>query len=113
MTVCARALSSYLVRSLPTGPFVGARLGSSDACYRKGVWEPTGQRTGDGGWGQKDEGNVLEPNNQHVDVFTGWPSSRVVAGHSRSPGVPRAAFCGRMNELRPLSHGTRGIEFRD
>lgn len=39
------------------------------------------------GWGQKDEGNVLEPNNQHVDVFTGWPSSRVAAGQSRSPGV--------------------------
>lgn len=39
------------------------------------------------GWGQKDEGNVLEPNNQHVDVFSGWPSSRVAAEQSRSPGL--------------------------
>lgn len=29
------------------------------------------------GWGQgaQDEVNVLQPNNQHVDFFTGWPSS--------------------------------------
>lgn len=40
------------------------------------------------GWGLggKDEVNVLKPNNQHVDVFTGWPSSmgdagRWVSGH--------------------------------
>lgn len=38
------------------------------------------------GWGLgvKDEINVLEPNNQHVDVFTGWPNSmglRDIAGH--------------------------------
>lgn len=101
------------MRSLPTGPFVGARLGSSDACYRKGSVGTNWPAHRGWGWGQKDEGNVLEPNNQHVDVFTGWPSSRVVAGQSRSPGVPRAAFCGRMNELRPLSQGTRVIEFRD
>lgn len=87
MTACARTLSSYLVRSLPTGPFVGARLGSSDACYKKGVWEPSGQRTEDGGGAKKMRGNVLEPNNQHVDVFTGWPSSRVAAEQSRSPGL--------------------------
>lgn len=30
-------------------PFVGVRLGSSDACYRRGVWEPTG----DGGGGKR------------------------------------------------------------
>lgn len=37
--------------------------------------------------GAKDEVNVLEPNNQHVDVFTGWPSSMVAAGQSRSLGL--------------------------
>lgn len=65
----------------------GARLGSSDACYRRGVWEPSGQRTEDGGGAKKMRGNVLEPNNQHVDVFSGWPSSRVAAEQSRSPGL--------------------------
>lgn len=40
------------------------------------------------GWGAgvKDEVNVLELNNQHVDVFTGWPSSRGATGRSRSLG---------------------------
>lgn len=37
--------------------------------------------------GAKDEVNVLEPNNQHVDVFTGWPNSMVAAGQSRSLGL--------------------------
>lgn len=39
------------------------------------------------GVGAKDEVNVLEPNNQHVDVFTGWPSSIVTAERSRSLGL--------------------------
>lgn len=39
------------------------------------------------GVGVKDEVNVLEPNNQHVDVFTGWPSSMGAAGQSRSLGL--------------------------
>lgn len=39
------------------------------------------------GVGVKDEVNVLEPNNQHVDVFTGWPSSTGAAGRSRSLGL--------------------------
>lgn len=37
--------------------------------------------------GVKDEVNVLEPNNQHVDVFTGWPSSMGAAGQGRSLGL--------------------------
>lgn len=40
-----------------------------------------------GGGATKMRGIVLEPNNQHVDVFTGWPSSRVAAEQSRSPGL--------------------------
>lgn len=39
------------------------------------------------GVGVRDEVNVLEPNNQHVDVFTGWPSSMGAAGQIRSLGV--------------------------
>lgn len=39
------------------------------------------------GVGIKDEVNVLEPNNQHVDVFTGWPSSMGAAGQSRLLGL--------------------------
>lgn len=46
------ALSLYMVRSLLIGPFVGVRLGSSDACYRRGVWEPTGRCREDGGGGK-------------------------------------------------------------
>lgn len=64
-----------MVRSLLTGPFVGVRLGSSGECGN------SGQCRQDGG-GAKDEVNVLEPNNQHADVFTGWP-----AGSSRSLGL--------------------------
>lgn len=36
------------------------------------------------GVGVKAEVNVLQPNNQHVDIFTGWPSSMGAAGTSRS-----------------------------
>lgn len=39
------------------------------------------------GVGVRDEVNVLELNNQHVDVFTGWPSSTGAAGQSRSLGL--------------------------
>lgn len=39
------------------------------------------------GVGVKDEVNALEPNNQHVDVFTGWPSSVGAAGQGRSLGL--------------------------
>ena len=39
------------------------------------------------GVGVKDEVNVLELNNQHVDVFTGWPSSMGAAEQSRSLGL--------------------------
>lgn len=39
------------------------------------------------GVGVKDEVNVLEPNNQHVDVFTGWPTSMGAAGQSRTLGL--------------------------
>lgn len=39
------------------------------------------------GVGVKDEVNVLEPNNQHVDVFTGWPSSMGVIAQSRWLGL--------------------------
>lgn len=81
MTACARALSSYLVRSLPTGPFVGARLGSSDACYRKGVWEPTGQRTEDGGGAKKMRETFWSPTigmlmSSPVGLVLGWQQDR-------------------------------------
>lgn len=48
--------------------------------YRRGVWEP--KQPVCTGWGQgaQDEVNVLQPNNQHVDFFTGRPSS----GQSKS-----------------------------
>lgn len=51
--------------------------------------------------GVKDEVNVLEPNNQHVDVFTGWPSSmgaagRWVSGHYGSSGQGHTAPSCRM-----------------
>lgn len=39
------------------------------------------------GVGAKDEVNVLEPNNHHVDVFTGWPSSMGAAEQIRSLGL--------------------------
>lgn len=32
-------------------PFVGVKLGSNDACHRRGVWEQTGQCTEDGAEG--------------------------------------------------------------
>lgn len=52
------------------------------------------------GVGVKDEVNVLEPNNQHVDVFTGWPSSMGAAGQCRLLGL-RALW-----ELRAGTHST-------
>lgn len=70
---CAWIQSLCMVRSLPVGPIVGVKAGNRDARYRRGVWEPTGQCI-QGGGGVKAEVNVLQPNNQHVDVFTGWPS---------------------------------------
>lgn len=52
------------------------------------------------GVGVKDEVNVLEPNNQHVDVSTGWPSStgaaEQVAGSRGAMGAP-----GRDTQHRP------------
>lgn len=67
------------MRSLLTGPFVGVRSGSRGECGN------SGQCRQDGG-GAKDEVNVLEPNNQHVDVFTGWPSPMLAAGSQQVPG---------------------------
>ena len=53
------------------------------------MWEPTGRCTEDGGGG-KDEVNVLESNNQHVDVFTGWPSYMGATGQRRLLGLKDA-----------------------
>lgn len=46
------------------------------------------------GVGVKDEVNVLEPNNQHVDVFTGWPSSMGVIAQSRWLGLSAVGALG-------------------
>lgn len=87
LCACEAVHECCVVRSLLIGLFLGVRLGSSDACQRRGVWEPSGQWAGGWGQGKKDEVNVLEPNNQHVDVFIGWPISTGAAGSSRSPGL--------------------------
>lgn len=39
-----------------------------------------------GGGGKRRGGNVLEPNNRHVDVFAGWPSSNDGYGTAQVPG---------------------------
>lgn len=63
--------------------------------------------------GAKDEVNVLEPNNQHVDVFSGWPSSyggcrtEQVPGSQSSGQGHTAPFCWTMDELCPLLKITR------
>lgn len=54
--------------------------------------------------GLKGEINVLEPNNQHVHVFSGWPSSAGAAGQSRTMGV-RAAW-----ELWVVRHTSRDTQ---
>ena len=94
---CAWAVSLYMVRSLLTGPFVGVRLGSSDACYRRGVWEPTGQCTVQGGGGKR-WGKCSGA--QQSACWPGWPSSMGAAGQGRSLGL-RAIW-----EPRIGTHGT-------
>lgn len=65
-------------------PFCGDKVGEQWCLLQKGS---VGTKRPGWGWGLKDEGNVLEPNNQHVDVFTSWPSSRVAVERSRFPGL--------------------------
>lgn len=53
---------------------------STDACYRDGECGNQLTSVQGMGVGVKHEVNVLEANNQHVEIFTEWPSSLELVG---------------------------------
>lgn len=72
----------------------------------RGVWEPTGRM----GVGIKDEVNIPEPNNQHFDVFTGWPSSMGAAEQSRLPGLGALRqLAAKNNKMESFCEGSKYV----